>query len=142
MIIDLRHLSGCQVIIGQYISFNSKVSIEEWSFKFQYFIAEFEGSLRDFSRNNLYQLFLKIFKNHCSKSWEPLYRAFIYIWDVRYRFWFYIIFIPSKNLFNIDYFLLWFFNVNHQNYNVMHFSEPCISSSSAHIFYIFLNQLL
>ncbi len=47
MIIDLRHLSGCQVIQGQYIAFMDKVSVEEWSYNFQYFVSEFEGSRRN-----------------------------------------------------------------------------------------------
>ena len=84
MLIDLTHISGCKVIQGQYIAFMDKVSMDDWSFHFKDFKAEFENSRSDFTTSNLTLFFKKILKSKCSKDYQPLKKAFIYIWETRY----------------------------------------------------------
>ena len=84
MLIDLTHISGCKVIQSQYIAFMDKVSMDDWSFHFKDFKAEFENSRSDFTTSNLTLFFKKILKSKCSKDYQPLKKAFIYIWDTRY----------------------------------------------------------
>ena len=83
MIIDLHHVPGCKTIRGQYKALMDAVNVEDWSYSFPNYKNEFEASRFDFEMSNLTKFFLKIFKNQCTKSWEPLYRAFIYIWEAR-----------------------------------------------------------
>ncbi len=84
MLIDLTHISGCKVIQSQYIAFMDKVSMDDWSYHFKNFKSEFENSRIDFTSSNHSKFFRKIMKSKCSTNYQPLKKAFIYIWDSRF----------------------------------------------------------